>query len=437
MKVSHTPMHKPTPRDVGAVLEELPQRVSALLKKYESSHSDSFEHFERELHQVFAHAECAVTEQALARHDVDLPFVFIDGVKHHRACRSAQTYLTAAGPASVTRTLYRARRAERAVAALERRAGIVEGYWTPLAARHSALLVSHLTPRDAAQVLATLGPMQPSKSSLDRLPKALSARWEAQRETFEATVREASVEVPEAARAVVVSLDGVMTPMRGGYREAGCATVSLVDGDGERLHSVRMGRMPHSCKVSLKAMLAAEVEAVLDRRPDLTVVKLADGARDNWTCLTGALPDGVELIDFYHAAEQLSDAFDAAYGTHSPKAMAQFKLYRHRLRHECEGVERVIRALLHLLSGTGLLPQPSPPHGLRRGQGAGPAHRLRGGRGRLQDPGHRTAQALRHAMGAPRRAGHSHPALARPKPTIRPRVACACGYVSSQRGLSG
>ena len=348
MKVSHTPMHKPTPRDVGAVLEELPQRVSALLKKYESSHSDSFEHFERELHQVFAHAECAVTEQALARHDVDLPFVFIDGVKHHRACRSAQTYLTAAGPASVTRTLYRARRAERAVAALERRAGIVEGYWTPLAARHSALLVSHLTPRDAAQVLATLGPMQPSKSSLDRLPKALSARWEAQRETFEATVREASVEVPEAARAVVVSLDGVMTPMRGGYREAGCATVSLVDGDGERLHSVRMGRMPHSCKVSLKAMLAAEVEAVLDRRPDLTVVKLADGARDNWTFLTGALPDGVELIDFYHAAEQLSDAFDAAYGTHSPKAMAQFKLYRHRLRHECEGVERVIRALLHL-----------------------------------------------------------------------------------------
>ncbi len=146
-----------------------------------------------------------------------------------------ETYLTTAGPVSVTRTLYRARRAARAVAALERRVGIVEGYWTPLAARHGALLVSHLTPRDAEQVLATLGPMQPSKSSLDRLPKALSARWEAQRETFETTVREASVAVPEAARAVVVSLDGVMAPMRGGYREAGCATVSLVDAQSSRL----------------------------------------------------------------------------------------------------------------------------------------------------------------------------------------------------------
>ncbi len=59
--------------------------------------------------------------------------------------------------------------------------------------------------------------MQPSKSGLDRLPKALSARWEAQRETFEATVREASVAVPEAVRAVVVSLDEVMAPTRGGY----------------------------------------------------------------------------------------------------------------------------------------------------------------------------------------------------------------------------
>ena len=245
MEVSHTCADNPTARDVWSALEELPQRVSALLKKYDSANDCRFEAFERELHSLFAQTECAVTEEALARHDVDLAWVLIDGEMHRRACRCAQTYLTAAGPVSVTRTLYRARRNEPAVAALERKVGIVEEYWdrTPLAARQGAMLVSHLTPRDAEQVLATLGHMQPSKSSLDRLPKALSARWEAQREAFEATVREAAVEVPEAARAVVVSLDGVMAPMRGGYREAGCATVSLVDGDGERLHSVRMGRM--------------------------------------------------------------------------------------------------------------------------------------------------------------------------------------------------
>ena len=350
MEVSHTPLDKPTPRDAWVALNDLPGRVNTVLKKYESSHGCEFEDFERQLHALFAQTECAVTEQALARHDVDLPFVFIDGEMHRRACRCAQTYLTAAGAVSVTRTLYRARRGERAVAALERKVGIVEGYWTPLAARRGAMLVSHLTPRDAEQVLATLGQMQPSKSSLDRLPKALSVRWEIQREHFETTVREATVEVPDAARAVVVSLDGVMAPMRGRYREAGCATVSLVDGDGQRLHSVRMGRMPESHKTTLKTMVAAEVEAVLGQRPDLTVVKLADGAKDNWTFLTRALPDGVELIDFYHAAEHLKDAFDAAHGADSPKAAAQFEKYRHLLRHEPDGVERVIRALVYLRS---------------------------------------------------------------------------------------
>ena len=352
MEVSHTPTDKRTARDVWTALQDLPQRVSSLLKKYASSNPGGFEDFERELHALFAHTECAVTEEALAHHDVDLPFVFIDGEMHRRACRCAQTYLTAAGPVSVTRTLYRARRGERAVAALERRVGIVEGYWTPLAARQGAMLVSHLTPRDAEEVLATLGQMQPSKSSLDRLPKALSARWEAQREHFETTVREATVEVPDAARAVVVSLDGVMAPMRGAgkYREAGCATVSLVDADGARLHSVRMGRMPESHKTTLKTMVTAEVEAVLAKRPDLTVVKVADGAKDNWTFLTRALPAGVELIDFYHAVAHLKDAFDTAHGTDSPKAAAQFKKYPHLLRHEPDGVNRVIRALVYLRS---------------------------------------------------------------------------------------
>ena len=305
------------------------------------------------LHALFAQTECAVTEEALARHDVDLPFVFIDGEMHRRACRCAQTYLTAAGAVSVTRTLYRARRGERAVAALERKVGIVEGYWTPLAARQGAMLVSHLTPRDAEQVLATLGHMQPSKSSLDRLPKALSARWEAQREAFETTVREATVEVPDVARAVVVSLDGVMAPMRGGFptrSERAVRRCRWSMADGERLHSVRMGRMPESHKATLKTMVAVEVEAVLAKRPDLTVVKLADGAKDNWTFLTRALPEGVELIDFYHAVEHLKDAFDTAHGADSPKAAAQFKKYRHLLRHEPDGVNRVIRALVYLRS---------------------------------------------------------------------------------------
>ena len=108
--------------------------------------------------------------------------------------------------------------------------------------------------------------------------------------------------------------------------------------------------MPESHKATLKTMVAAEVEAVLGQRPDLTLVKLAGGAKDKWTFLTRALPDGVELIDFYHAAEKFKDPFDAAHGADWPKAAAQFEKFRHLLRHEPDGVSSVIQALVYLRS---------------------------------------------------------------------------------------
>ncbi len=59
--------------------------------------------------------------------------------------------------------------------------------------------------------------MTPSKSSLDRLPKQLSERWEAERERFEAALR-AEQTVPREALTVAISLDGVMVPMKDGRR---------------------------------------------------------------------------------------------------------------------------------------------------------------------------------------------------------------------------
>jgi hypothetical protein len=92
------------------------------------------------------------------------------------------------------------------------------------------------------------------------------------------------------------------------------------------------------------------VEAVLAQRPELQLVKLADGAKDNWRYLTAELRpgEGVEQIDFFHASDHLSDALEAAYGKGSTKATAQHKKYRTILRDEEGGVEKVIRALDYL-----------------------------------------------------------------------------------------
>ncbi len=210
--------------------------------------------------------------------------------------------------------------------------------------------------------------MAPSKSTLDRLPKELAERVNDDRASFEAELRDAMI-VPEHATTVMVSLDGVLAPMndggavekkaktaaRGqitkgpaGYREVGCATLSFYDQDGDCLAAVRMARMPEPHKASLKKSLLAELKCALDQRPDLRVVKAADGAIDNWTFLHNEVPDGVEVVDFFHAAEHLNDAIAAAYGVGTVESRRKFADLRHVLLEDPEGVTKVIRALTYL-----------------------------------------------------------------------------------------
>src|SRR3989304_301940 len=95
---------------------------------------------------------------------------------------SPETYLSAAGPVTVTRHLYRpAGRSSKSICPLELRAGIIAGYFTPRAARQAAFVMAHLTPGESEGVFEEVGNMRPSRSSLDRLPKALSRQWESHR----------------------------------------------------------------------------------------------------------------------------------------------------------------------------------------------------------------------------------------------------------------
>ena len=75
------------------------------------------------------------------------------------------------------RTLYRRGR-DTAVVPLELRAGMVAGQFTPRAARQALWAVTHLTPQEVEGLFREVGNMRPSKSSLDRLPKACSAQDE-------------------------------------------------------------------------------------------------------------------------------------------------------------------------------------------------------------------------------------------------------------------
>lgn len=325
-----------------------------------------FDQIEQELHRLFVAAEREALGRELSHFDLDVPQVEIDGERYDQVLRCETTYNSAAGPVRVERSLYRHPNGGRSVCPLELNAGLIEGYWTPLAAKQASWAVAHLTPQESEDLFEMLGNMTPSKSSLDRLPKALSAHWEAHRVSVEATLRQDEAVPPEAV-SVGVSLDGVMVPMKdgdrqgkrdqaqgkvpsgpAGYQEVGCGTLSFYDRDGERLLTRRIARMPETHKATLKDQLTADVMAALIQRPDLRVVKLADGAPDNWTYLSDTLPFGDECLDFYHASEYLSKALAAAYGEDTPRYRERFDTLSAVLRDDPQGVDKVIRALCRL-----------------------------------------------------------------------------------------
>jgi len=361
MTTSHATTAESIPSPIARLQDLLDERQDAPV-------TNDFRAFEQEVHSLVAAVERDIIANELARLDIDAPAVMVRGVLHKVVLRCTKTYLTRAGEVQVERSLYRAAGVSTAICPMEIRAGIVEGFWTPWAAMLAVWALAHLTATESAEWFARLGDMSPSRSILDRLPRALSARWEQDREDFEASLRAVEV-VPDKAKTVAISLDGIMVPMKeggrqrkraeakaegketrgpAGYREASCGTISFYDGEGHRLESRAFGRMPQKKKEALKAMLAEELSASLAQRPDLVVVGVADGAKDNWTYLDEVLPSGsVKVLDFFHAAEHLHRALEQAHGQGSAKAGSEFERLRHILRHEEFGVTRVIGALAY------------------------------------------------------------------------------------------
>jgi hypothetical protein len=349
-------------------LEKLRAFLDTLPMKKEDK--GSFADFERELHARLMEVERDVIAKEMANLDVDTEAVVIAGKVHRRVLKQSQSYMTSAGEVVVDRTLYKDRTdgEGRCVSPMELALGVVGNFWTPHAAQQALWVVTQMTPGKAQELFARVGNMDPSKSSLDRLPKLVHERWESDREVFELALRE-GLQVPEGATSIAVSIDGVYAPMEDtdvtrsreeaaaegrmtkgplGYREVGCATISFCDKTGDLIGAIRLARAPEYKKETLKQMLAAEVEAIVRERPDLRLLKLADAVVDNWTFLSKRLPPGDELIDFFHASEHVHAAIASVYGDATLETQFRARKLCEALRDEEDGVEKVVRAMKHL-----------------------------------------------------------------------------------------
>jgi len=369
MESCHTDsfLHSPAVQRLAVFVQAQGEQWAA---QDEMTDAPALERFEQELHTLVMALESELVGEELSRYDVTVKEIEVDGKVYRRSVRLPESYLTAAGCVTVERNLYEPVAAKgKSISPMELRSGIIAGYFTPRAARQGAYAMAHLTPGESEAMFGELGNMQPSRSSLDRLPKVLLPHWEAQRVTWEAQLRQTET-VPTAAQVLALSVDGVMAPMRGadkreqaqlpgkhasgpaGYKEVGCGTVTLYDGEAERLQTVRYARMPEHKKVTLQQQLGTEVATVLALSPDLRRVHLADGAKDNWRLMQdieAQLPAPaqapIEIVDYYHACEHLKNGCDAAWGESTQQSKDYFDRLKTGLKERADGAERIIRTL--------------------------------------------------------------------------------------------
>ena len=370
MKLCHTDifLHSAAAKQLAEFIENRRQKWAG--QQAELPGVIDFEDYEQELHKLVMLLECELVKEELSRYDVTAEEITVEKKTYRKGRCSAETYLTAVGCVSVDRHLYVGLDAkDKILCPLELRSGMIGGYFTPSAARQGAFAMAHLTPGESERLFAEIGNMLPSRSSLDRLTKAISPHWETHRATWEAQLRQAET-VPAHADVLAISVDGVMAPMRGadkqekaeepgkhasgptGYKEVGCGTVSLYDREAARLQTVRYARMPESRKATLQQQLETEVASILALRPNLRRIHLADGARDNWrlmndieTQLPVPLEPPLEIVDYYHACEHLKRGSDAAWGESTPESKLYFDRLKAKLKETDGGAKLIIRVL--------------------------------------------------------------------------------------------
>ena len=282
----------------------------------------------------------------------------VEGEKCYKVAPSVGHATTILGRVKYHRARYRpASRKGKSFIPIEHLFGLTVGSLTSAAACLSMTFLSSLTSRESEDVWKRVAGEGPSDSTLVRL-SAEAGRCLEECSTEVMDEHRKQEELPENASMAQVGLDGVMMRMnaekngdevveKAGWREASCGTVTPRDGDGNRLLSRYISRLPEGKRARLKTQIREEVNHLRSQKPDLKLVVTADGERGNWTFSESLNPD-VEVLDFWHAIEYLSLTADAAFGSDKKAGTKWFEAKRHILRHEPKGVGKVIDALRHL-----------------------------------------------------------------------------------------
>lgn len=224
----------------------------------------------------------------------------------------------------------------------------LDGGCTTIAVRAKIARLAALVPFARCSVeLGHLCGINVSAKTVERVAELVGSQIGAEAAKAEAYVLSGQADSPELApERLYVTVDGAMAPMKDGWRECkvGAVYEAALDQKGEVVardveHVATFGNAE---TIGDKAYALA-FRRGLERCGD--VVVLGDGSKWIWNQARANFPKATEILDFYHAAEHLSEVAKAWYGADNPKA-AKWLEARSRdfLEGQWETVMRSIRA---------------------------------------------------------------------------------------------
>jgi hypothetical protein len=163
------------PEELNGMVPALRGVVSTVMTQVERGRTGGavdYGAFQREVAEKLGAVERSADEAALSALDVNAPRILIDKVLHGQVVRSATRFMGLAGPAKVTRSLYRpvGRRNAPVVDPVALRSGAVLGEWLPATAREMAFEVQQRTSRVAEKFQLEPGPLREDRGHVVGYP---------------------------------------------------------------------------------------------------------------------------------------------------------------------------------------------------------------------------------------------------------------------------
>jgi hypothetical protein len=256
------------------------------------------------------------------------------------------------GPVSYRRRYYTCPTCHQGQATLDTQLGIAAGEVTAGLAELLALAGVEVAFEEASRLVERYLLFRVSDNTLRKeterfgaLQQAREAHWKKQSQD-EDWLQERLHQVGPQPGRLYGSLDGVMAPLRGEWRElkniAWYRVEAVRSYQKRRHHARRVGEqngwqaqdITYACDIQAAEQFAELFWATAcQRNADLydEVVFVCDGAVWIWKLIAHYFPDAVQIVDWYHASKYLPPVAEAAFGRETPEYEAWLQQARSQL----------------------------------------------------------------------------------------------------------